>query len=59
MCLCWYLRRVGDSERDHILAGVFDEEVMLIQQLHLPHPQPSQLIKKLEKPFKKIHKMIL
>lgn len=48
MCVCVYLRGVGDSERDHIFAGVFNEEVMLVQQLHLPHPQPPQLIKKLE-----------
>lgn len=46
--VCVYLRGVGDSERDHVLTGVFNEEVMLIQQLHLPHPQPPQLIKELE-----------
>lgn len=47
-CVCVYLWGVGDSECDHVFAGVFNEEVMLIQQLHLPHPQPPQLIKKLE-----------
>lgn len=47
---CLYLRGVGDSERDDVFAGVFNEEVMLVQQLHLPHPQPPQLIKKLEEP---------
>lgn len=46
--VCVYLWGVGDSERDHVLTGVFNEEVMLIQQLHLPHPQPPQLIKELE-----------
>jgi len=50
VCVRSHLRGVGDSECDHVFAGVFNEEVMLIQQLHLPHPQPSQLIKKLEKP---------
>lgn len=48
VCVCFYLWGVGDSKRDHVLAGVFNEEVMLIQQLHLPHPQPPQLIKELE-----------
>lgn len=45
-----HLRGVRDSERDHVLAGVFDEEVMLVQQLHLPHPQPPQLVEELEEP---------
>lgn len=52
MCVCvcvFYLRGVGDSQCDHVFAGVFNEKVMLIQQLHLPHPQPPQLVKKLEK----------
>lgn len=54
VCVCFYLGGVGDSERDHLFAGVFNEEVMLIQQLHLPHPQPPQLIKELEEPDKRV-----
>ena len=38
---------LGGPERDHVLAGVSQEDVVLVQQLHLPHPQALDLVKEL------------
>lgn len=48
--LFFYLRGVGDPQRDHIFASVLDEQVMLVQELHLPHAQLPELIEELKEP---------
>lgn len=45
-----YLGRVRHPQRDHVFTGVFDEEMALIQKLHLPHAELPQLIEVLEEP---------
>lgn len=36
--------------RDHVLAGVLDQQVVVVQQLHLPHAQQTVLVEVLEEP---------
>lgn len=43
-----YLGGVSDAQGHHVLAGVFDQQVILIQQLHFPHAQLPQLVEELK-----------
>lgn len=43
-----YLGGVSDTQGHHVLAGVFDQQVILIKQLHFPHAQLPQLVKELK-----------
>lgn len=48
--LFFYLRGVGDPQCDYIFTGVLDEQVMFVQELHLPHAQLPELIEELKEP---------
>lgn len=43
-----YLGGVSDAQGHHVLAGVFDQQVILVQQLHFPHAQLAQLVEELK-----------
>lgn len=36
---------LGRAQRDDVFAGVFEQQVRLVEQLHLPEAQRSQVVK--------------
>ena len=35
---------LAGSHSQYLLAGVSDQQVMRVEQLHLPHPQPAEAV---------------